>query len=124
MVLWLQPAISIKAKRKSFPKSLDVKHISKLIPMLKAEKDIDVASICTPNGLHAEHTIKSLQAGLNVLCEKPMALDVNDCGRMIQEAEKANKSLFIVKQNRFNPPVEEVKEALDEGRLGKLILFS
>lgn len=87
--------------------------------LLKKEK-VDVVSICTPNGLHAEHTIKSLQAGNHVLCEKPMAINVYDCGRMIQEAEKANKRLFIVKQNRFNPPVERVKKIIDEGKLGNI----
>jgi UDP-N-acetyl-2-amino-2-deoxyglucuronate dehydrogenase len=80
----------------------------------------DVIAVCSPNGLHAEHTIKSLKAGFHVLCEKPMALTVQDCGEMINAAERANKRLFIVKQNRFNPPVAEVKKIIDEGRLGKI----
>lgn len=88
--------------------------------MLASEKDIDVVAICTPNGLHAEHTIKALQAGCHVLCEKPMALTVNDCREMISVAENAGKRLFIVKQNRFNPPVVAVKKAIEEGRLGKI----
>ena len=45
---------------------------------------------------------------------------VYDCGEMIKEAEKANKRLFVVKQNRYNPPVRAIKEALDENRLGKI----
>jgi predicted dehydrogenase len=89
--------------------------------MLDREKDIEVVSVCTPNGLHAEHTIMALRAGAHVLCEKPMAIDVNDCGEMIKEAEKANRRLFIVKQNRFNPPVAAVKRIVEEGRLGKLL---
>jgi predicted dehydrogenase len=89
--------------------------------MLAQEKgNIDVVAICSPNGLHAEHTIKSLRAGFHVLCEKPMAISVEDCGKMIHEAERANRRLFIVKQNRFNPPVSAVKKALDEGRFGKI----
>ena len=88
--------------------------------LIANHKDADVASICTPNGLHAEHTIKAVRGGLHVLCEKPMALSVQDCGEMIKESEKANRRLFIVKQNRFNPPVEAVKRIIDEGRLGKL----
>src|SRR5688500_2900584 len=52
--------------------------------LLAAEKNLDVVAICTPNGLHAEHTIKSLKAGIHVLCEKPMALSVKDCGEMIK----------------------------------------
>jgi len=88
--------------------------------MLKSEKDIEVISICSPNGLHAEHSIKSLNAGYHVLCEKPLALNVEDCGKMISAAESANKRLFVIKQNRYNPPVAAVKKAIDEGKLGKI----
>jgi predicted dehydrogenase len=88
--------------------------------LLKQEKDIDVVSVCTPNYLHAPHTIASLRAGFHVLCEKPMATSVYDCGEMIKEAERANRRLFIVKQNRFNPPVEAVKKLIEEGKLGKI----
>jgi UDP-N-acetyl-2-amino-2-deoxyglucuronate dehydrogenase len=88
--------------------------------LLVKEKNIDLVSICTPNGLHAEHTISSLRAGHHVLCEKPMCINVPDCGRMIQEAEKANKRLFVIKQNRFNPPVAELKRLIDKNQLGKI----
>ena len=80
----------------------------------------DVVTICSPNGLHAQHSIQSLNAGFHVLCEKPLAVNVNDCGEMINAAEKANKRLFAIKQNRFNPPVEAVKKAIEKGRLGKI----
>lgn len=89
--------------------------------LLLNERDLDVISVCTPNGLHAEHSIKAFRRGLHVLCEKPMAISVFDCGEMIKEAEKANKRLFVVKQNRYNPPVRAIKEALDENRLGKIL---
>lgn len=88
--------------------------------LLAAESGIDVLAVCTPNGLHCEHSIMALKSGIHVLCEKPMALSVHDCGEMIKAAERANRRLFIVKQNRFNPPVEAVKTAIDEGRLGKI----
>lgn len=88
--------------------------------MLSADLDFDVISICSPNGLHAEHAIKIVTAGYHVLCEKPMAISTADCGKMINAAEKANKRLFIIKQNRFNPPVAAVKDVIDQGRLGKI----
>jgi UDP-N-acetyl-2-amino-2-deoxyglucuronate dehydrogenase len=88
--------------------------------LLAAEKTVDVIAICSPNGLHATHTIAALNAGYHVLCEKPMAISVYDCGEMIKAAEKANKRLFAIKQNRFNPPVAAVKEAIDKGILGKI----
>lgn len=82
--------------------------------------ETDVVVVCTPNGLHAEHSIAALDAGFHVLCEKPMAIKTEDCARMIEAADRMKKSLFIVKQNRFNPPVVAVKKALEEKRLGKI----
>lgn len=88
--------------------------------MLAQEPDLDLVSVCSPNGLHAQHSIKVFQAGHHVLCEKPMAIRVHDCGEMIKAAENANRRLMIVKQNRFNPPVAAVKKAMDEGHLGQV----
>jgi predicted dehydrogenase len=89
--------------------------------MLKNETTIDVVAVCSPNGLHAIHSIEALKAGYHVLCEKPMGLTVQECGDMIQAAERANKRLFAIKQNRYNPPVAAVKEVIDSGKLGKVL---
>jgi predicted dehydrogenase len=91
------------------------------VDMLKNESAIDVVAVCSPNGLHAIHSIEALKAGYHVLCEKPMGLTVQECGEMIQVAERANKRLFAIKQNRYNPPVAAVKELIDYGKLGKLL---
>ncbi len=93
---------------------------TQITDLLNKEKDIDVVSVCSPNGFHAQHSILSLNAGFHVLCEKPMAIDVQDCGEMIKAAERANKRLFAIKQNRFNPPVVAVKDIIDKGILGKI----
>jgi UDP-N-acetyl-2-amino-2-deoxyglucuronate dehydrogenase len=79
-----------------------------------------IAAICTPNGLHAQHSIQLLDVGYHVLCEKPLGLTSEECGRMMQAAEKANRRLFTVKQNRYNPPIVAVKKLIDEQRLGKI----
>lgn len=89
--------------------------------MLANEKDIDVIAVCSPNGLHAQHSIDGLKAGFHVLCEKPMGLTVKECGEMIQTAERANKRLFAIKQNRYNPPVAAVKDLIDAGKLGNVL---
>jgi UDP-N-acetyl-2-amino-2-deoxyglucuronate dehydrogenase len=83
--------------------------------------DIDVVAVCTPNGLHAEHAIQSMNAGFHVLCEKPMAIRSSDCREMMDCSERTGKKLFIVKQNRFNPPVIAVKQAMDQEKLGRLL---
>lgn len=110
---------TIKSKADELALKYNAKAYYSIEDLLLHEKP-DVVSICSPNGLHAEHSILSLNAGFHVLCEKPLAINVNDCGEMIKAAEKANKRLFAIKQNRFNPPVEAVKKAIEEGRLGKI----
>lgn len=107
-------------KAKSLAGNYGAEVFGSLDEMLLSHPETDVVSVCTPNGLHAEHSIKALKAGFHVLCEKPMALSVPDCSAMINAAERANRRLFIVKQNRFNPPVEAVKKLIDEGKLGKI----
>lgn len=105
---------------KNFGETYSCNYYTDFDTMLENEPDIDIISVCTPNGLHSEHSIRSLRAGKHVLCEKPMALSVKDCERMIKEAEDANKRLFVVKQNRFNPPVEALKKVIYENKLGKI----
>lgn len=110
-----------KSKADSLALEYGAKAFYSIEALLHECKGIDVVSICTPNGLHAEQTIMSLRSGFHVLCEKPMALSVHDCGEMIKAAENANRRLFIVKQNRFNPPVAAVKKAVDSGKFGKIL---
>ncbi|GAO45216.1 Gfo/Idh/MocA family protein [Flavihumibacter petaseus] len=88
--------------------------------MLSQAGEMDVVAVCSPNGLHATHSIMALREGFHVICEKPMALSAKECGEMIQAAEQSNKRLFAIKQNRFNPPVAAVKQMLTEGKLGKI----
>lgn len=83
---------------------------------------IDAVSVLTPSGMHAEHTIAALASKRHVVVEKPMALTLADADRMVAAAEAAGRRLFVVKQNRFNVPVIKAREALDSGRLGKLVL--
>src|ERR1700730_7828550 len=82
---------SVPEKADKLAKQYNATPYYKMDDLLESEAGIDVAAICTPNGLHAEHTIKALKAGLHVLCEKPMALSVHDCGEMIKAAERMNK---------------------------------
>lgn len=93
------------------------------IESLTANTKVDVLCVCTPNYLHETHTIDALQAGLHVVVEKPMALSAAECDRMIAAAEQANKIIFAVKQNRYNPPVVLVKKLMNEGRLGKIFMI-
>jgi UDP-N-acetyl-2-amino-2-deoxyglucuronate dehydrogenase len=91
--------------------------------LLSAGINIDVVAVCTPNGLHTEHSIQALKAGCHVLCEKPMSLTTAGCREMMAAANEYGKQIFVVKQNRFNPPVVAVKKLLEEKRLGKIFSF-
>ena len=91
--------------------------------LLSSERNLDVVAICTPNGLHAEHSILSLQAGSHVLCEKPLSISVNDCEKMIETAAACKRKLFVVKSTRYNPALVELKKKIEEKKLGKLYSF-
>ena len=111
---------NVKNKADHLAKEYSVTPYYKIEDLLSDQSGIDVVSICTPNGLHAVHSILSLNAGKHVLCEKPLAISVTDCGEMIKAAERNNKRLFVIKQNRFNPPVVAVKNLIEDGRLGRI----
>lgn len=79
---------NVPEKAKDFGEKYDCPSFSSIEDLLAANLDIDVVAICSPNGLHARHSIQSLNAGYNVLCEKPMGINVHECGEMIKAAEK------------------------------------
>jgi UDP-N-acetyl-2-amino-2-deoxyglucuronate dehydrogenase len=89
--------------------------------MMKTEK-IDVVVVLTESGLHAQHTIELAPYGAHVVVEKPMALTLDDADAMIEACDKHGVKLFVVKQNRFNVPIVQLRKALDQGRFGRLIM--
>ncbi len=84
--------------------------------------DIDVVSICTPSGLHSTMAQAAARAGKHVLVEKPIALNMEDAAALIETCETAGVTLGVVLQNRFNPPMQDLRRVVDEGLLGKLLL--
>jgi UDP-N-acetyl-2-amino-2-deoxyglucuronate dehydrogenase len=110
----------VEKKGKELARQYNVPYYADYVKMLEEVKEANVVSVCSPNGLHAVHSIDALKQNFHVLCEKPMAINSLDCKKMIDTAAQYNKQLFVVKQNRFNPPVVAVKKALDEKRLGKI----
>lgn len=81
-----------------------------------------VVTILTESGNHARHTVELAQYGAHIVVEKPMALRLSDADAMIEACDKAGVRLFVVKQNRFNVPVVKLREALEAGRFGKLVM--
>ncbi len=91
--------------------------------LLEKETDLSLISICTPNGLHALQSIMALKAGKNVLCEKPLCISSMDGYEMIKTAQIANRKLFVVKQNRYNPPIVFLKNLIENKQLGDIYSF-
>jgi predicted dehydrogenase len=85
-------------------------------------EQIDVVTILTESGNHAKHAIHLAKYGKHIIVEKPMALKLDDADEMIKACSENNCKLFVVKQNRFNLPVVQLRKALDEGRFGKLVM--
>ncbi|WP_147819498.1 Gfo/Idh/MocA family protein [Salidesulfovibrio onnuriiensis] len=83
---------------------------------------IDVISILTESGLHALHTIQMARYRKHIVVEKPMALRLADADEMIHVCDSAGIKLFVIKQNRYNYPVVKLREALEAGRFGKLVM--
>lgn len=90
--------------------------------MMNSHEDIDVVNVLTPSGMHARNTVELAPYGKHIVVEKPMALTIDDADRMIKVCDAAGIRLFVVKQNRYNPPIIKLREAIDSGRFGKLVL--
>jgi len=90
--------------------------------MLERHPDIDVIDILTPTGYHARHVLDLARYGKHFIVEKPMALQVSDCDRMIAACRRHGSRLFVVKQNRYNRAVVAARRALDDQRFGKIVM--
>lgn len=84
--------------------------------------DVDIVVVLTESGNHSRHVVDLAKYKKHIIVEKPMALTLDDADKMIEACDAAGIKLFVVKQNRFNVPVVKLKEALDQGRFGILVL--
>lgn len=88
---------------------------------LLAREDIDAVDICLPTYLHAQVSIEALSQGKHVLCEKPMAVTLDEADAMITAARKAGRVLMIGHVRRFDPRYVAIKQALEKGNIGQLV---
>jgi predicted dehydrogenase len=91
---------------------------------MMSREGIDVAVVLTESGRHADHVAALSRHGKHIIVEKPMALTLQDADRMIAACDAAGVRLFVVKQNRLNVPVVKLREALEAGRFGRLVMGS
>lgn len=81
-----------------------------------------VLNILTPSGEHANNILELIRFKRHFVVEKPLALRLDQVDKILEECDKRNLKIFVVKQNRFNSPIQKLKEALDKGRFGKIVL--
>jgi len=84
--------------------------------MLRAgegETPFDVVAVCTPSGLHSAHGAAAARARKHVITEKPMAISLTQADELVHACDDAGVQLFVVKQNRLNPPIQLLKRAVD-----------
>ena len=89
---------------------------------LVADQEIDAVYIATPVYLHAEQTITAAAAGKHVLCEKPMAINVKECDRMIEAGRNNNVKLGIAYYRHFYPAIARIKEIIARGEIGQPVI--
>ena len=110
-------------RARMYGEKYDVPWFLDMHEMMKVMHDkIDVLNILTPSGDHARHTIELAPYGKHIVVEKPMALTLQDADKMIRACDKYGVRLFVVKQNRYNLPVVKLKEAIEKGRFGKMVM--
>ncbi len=99
---------------KDFKKYTDYKK------MVDENPDLDFVSIATESGIHAEIALYCIEKGINVIIEKPMAMSMEDANKIINLSKEKNVKVSVCHQNRFNIAVHKTRQAMDEGRFGRL----
>ncbi len=112
--------VDVKPKEELNVNQYDVPFFSSIEDLLSSDVETDIISIATPNGFHAEHAIKALEAKNHVVIEKPMALNKADAEKVIFKALNVSKQIFTVMQNRYSPPSVWIKNLVDNGTLGNI----
>ncbi len=87
-----------------------------------ADVPSDAVIIATPSGLHPQHGIAAARSGRHVIAEKPMGISLAAADALVQACDENDVRLFVVKQNRLNPPIQLLKRAIDRGRFGRIYM--
>lgn len=111
-----------KVTAQEMARQFKVPFYTEIAEMMEKEKDLHAVSVLTPSGLHAENVVELSGYKKHIIVEKPMALVLDDADRMIRACDENGTKLFVVKQNRFNVPVQKLHEAIVQKRFGKMVM--
>ncbi len=112
----------IRSKEETGCTEIQEPYFSSVEELLNSGLEFDVVNVCTPNGLHAQHSIAALETGHHIVVEKPMGLTRAECENVIFTALNRHKQVFAVMQNRFSPPARWLKSLVESGTLGKIYM--
>ena len=109
-------------KAKDFARRHKVPKYYSDVDALLRDDEINAVYIATPHYLHAEHTVKAAEYGKHVLCEKPMAITIQECQKMINACETNKVKLMIAYYQRLQPAHQKIRELISQGAIGKIIM--
>lgn len=101
-------------------KGKNIKRYTDYKKMVEENSDLELCAIATESGIHAEIALYLIDHGINVIIEKPMAMSMEDADEIVRRSEEKGVTVCACHQNRFNLAVHKMREALEEGRFGKL----
>ena len=114
--------VDIRSQKECGAEDFNVPFFSSIEELLQSDLDIDVVNICTPNGLHADQSLKALEMKKHVVCEKPMGLSKDNCEKIIFKALEVSRQVFCVMQNRYSPPSQWIKSLITDGIMGEIFM--
>ena len=114
--------VDIRSQKECAAEDFDVPFFNTMEELFASGLEFDVVNVCTPNGLHAEQSLKALVEKKNVVCEKPMGLTKESCEQILFTALQESKHVFCVMQNRYSPPSEWIKSVITDGLLGEIYM--
>ncbi len=112
----------LKSKKEIGIEKINIPFFQNIDDLLNSKIDFDVINICTPNGFHKEHTLKSLDKNHHIVCEKPMSLSKLEAEEMIYKSLQVSKKIFVVMQNRYSSPSVWAKNLINSKILGEIFL--
>lgn len=112
--------IDLLLEKTDYQDAEKVKQYDNYKKLIEENEDLDLISIATPSGIHAEIALYCIERGINVIIEKPMAMNMKDADEIVRLSEEKGVVVCACHQNRFNVAVQKTRQALESGRFGKL----
>ncbi len=109
-----------QASREKFAEDFSVPKVYSAYEEMINDKDIDAVYICTPNVFHKDYTIQAANAGKHIFCEKPMAMNTNECKQMVEAIERNNVKFAIGFCYPLAGPQQKAKQLIDDGAIGEI----